>query len=89
MTVFSDRIDKLKHLRGRVQPEPYEWVPVSELRPGDRFLFGGDWFRVIDAAPIEEHRMVTAACAATKTVIDYLAFEVVKVMLPRPERGGE
>jgi hypothetical protein len=84
--VWSDRVDQLKALRRSVPRDPYDWVPVSELRRGDRFLFGGDWFRVIDAAPIEEHRMLTAACGATKTVIDYLAFETVKVALPRPER---
>lgn len=83
--MWSDRIDQLKRLRQSVPREPYDWVPVTDLRHNDRFFFAGNWFRVIDAAPIEEHRMLTAACGTTRTVIDYLAFEMVKVALPRPE----
>jgi hypothetical protein len=87
--VFADRIDQLKKLRERRPVDPCDWVPVAELRKGDRFHFSGAWFRVLDVAPLDEHRMITAACGVSRTVIDYLAFETVKVALPRPAEDVE
>lgn len=83
--MWADRIDHLKALRNTQTREPYDWIRASELTPGDRFQFGGDWFRVIDCEPVEPHVRATAACGALRTVIDYLAFEMVKVTVPRPE----
>jgi hypothetical protein len=82
--MWADRVDHLKHLRREQPRDPYTWVQASELRPDDRFQFGGDWFRVITAAPVEPHVQAFAACGQYKTVVDYLAFEMVKVALPRP-----
>jgi hypothetical protein len=82
--MWIDRVDRLKQLRACQPRDPYAWIPASELRCNDRFQFGGDWFRVIDTSPVDPHVQTTAACGHLKTVIDYLAFESVKVMLPRP-----
>lgn len=82
--MWTERIDRLKHLRREQPRDPYQWVQASELRKGDRFSFGGDWFRVLDTTPDEPHVRTSAACGHTRTVIDYLSFEMVKVMLPRP-----
>jgi hypothetical protein len=83
--VWSDRIDRLKALRENQSRQPYDWIQASELAPGDQFLFGGDWFRVIETHPVEPHVQATASHGPTRTVIDYLAFELVKVAVPRPE----
>ena len=83
--MWSDRIDRLKQLRAGQNRDPYDWVPADHLVTGDRFEFGGDWFRVIDAAPIEPHVQMIAARGRYRMVVDYLAFEMVKVAVPRPD----
>lgn len=83
------RVDQLKKLKARHQREPYAWIPVTELGPGDRFCFGGDWFRVLNVTPVEDHRLLSAASDTLSTVIDYLACEAVKVALPRPSGPPE
>jgi len=85
--MWTERVDKLKKLRREQPRDPYQWVQASELRQGDRFMFGGDWFRVTQATPEvtpDEHVHANAARGPYQTVVDYLAFEMVKVMLPRP-----
>lgn len=86
--MWSDRIDRLKKLRAGQPGAPYDWVPADQLVAGDRFEFGGDWFRVIAADPVAPHVQMTAACGANRTVIDYLAFEMVKVARPDRTRSG-
>lgn len=83
--MWTERIDKLKHLRRDLPRDPYQWVQASELRRDDRFQFAGDWFRVLDATPVETHVFTSAVRGRTETVVDYLGFEMVKVALPRPE----
>lgn len=83
--MWADRIDRLKELRRDQPRDPYQWVQASELRRDDRFCFGGNWFRVLNTSVIEEpHVQADAVSGHTRTVIDYLAFEMVKVVLPRP-----
>lgn len=82
--MWTERIDRLKQLRRNQPRDPYTWIQASELVAEDRFQFGGDWFRVLDLLPIEPHVQATGVHGHTKTVIDYLAFEMVKVALPRP-----
>jgi hypothetical protein len=82
--MWADRVDRLKHLRREQPRDPYQWVQASELRPDDRFCFGGNWFRVVKATPIEPMVQATGVHGHHRTVVDYLAFEMVKVALPRP-----
>jgi hypothetical protein len=82
--MWTERVDRLKHLRRELPRDPYQWVQASELRTDDRFQFGGDWFRVIEATPVEPHVHTTGVHGHYRTVVDYLAFEMVKVALPRP-----
>lgn len=82
--MWSERIDKLKQLRRSQPRDPYMWVQASELRPDDRFLFSGNWFRVLDLSPIDPHVQTTGVHGQHRAVIDYLAIEMVKVALPRP-----
>jgi hypothetical protein len=82
--MWADRVDRLKQLRRDQPRDPYVWVQASELVPDDRFLFGGNWFRVIETLPTDPHVQTLGVHGHTRTVVDYLAFEMVKVMLPRP-----
>lgn len=82
--MWTERVDRLKQLRREQPRDPYVWIEASELVPGDRFLFGGDWFRVADTFPVEPHVQTTGVRGPHRTVVDYLAFELVKVALPRP-----
>lgn len=82
--MWTERIDRLKQLRRNQPRDPYQWVQASELVPDDCFQFGGDWFRVVDTLPVEPHVQTTGVHGHHRTVVDYLAFEMVKVALPRP-----
>jgi hypothetical protein len=86
--MWADRIDRLKQLRQQQPAETYTWVQACELQPNDRFQFGGDWFRVLETTPVDPHVQTIGACGHYKTVVDYLAFEMVKVALPRPGTGA-
>lgn len=82
--MWTEKVDRLKQLRRDQPREPYQWIQASELVPEDRFMFGGNWFRVLDATPVEPHVHTTGVHGQYQTAVDYLPFEMVKVALPRP-----
>ncbi len=83
--MWSDRVDHLKKLRAGRSRQPYEWLPAADLVPGDLFEYGGNWFRVLDLLDSEPYVQAAVDLDHRRTVVDYLAFELVKVAMPRPE----
>jgi hypothetical protein len=85
VTVWTERIERIRHLRNTRRLDSYEWVEADQLVVGDRFLFGGDWFEVLDVELVDPNGVSTVVSyGELHTVIDYLAFEAVRVRRPRP-----
>jgi hypothetical protein len=84
------RIEQIKAIRKLNTGEVgSELVPAERLRIGDRFLFGGRLFDVVDIKPSGEKNFIRVCgeYGANHIDIEYLDIEAVVVQLPRPQSG--
>lgn len=87
---IRSRIEQIKAIRKLNSGEVgSELVPAARLRIGDRFLFGGRLFDVVDVKPADERNFIRVCgeYGSNYVELEFLDIEAVVVQLPRPHAG--